>query len=83
MPKENWSPLIVGYFGERKETDRWQPAIGAPKQYAYVVQEGGGRFWAGFEDGGVWQARSPLGPWRLQGLDEQTVTDLVYEFRSG
>jgi photosystem II stability/assembly factor-like uncharacterized protein len=60
-------------------TERWQPAIGAPGRYAYVVQEAGGRFWAGFEAGGVWQARSPIGPWTAMGLDAQTVTDLVYD----
>ncbi len=68
-----------GLYWRTRGADRWQPAIGAPKQYAYVVQEGGGRFWAGFEDGGVWQARSPLGPWTSDGLEEQTVTDLVYD----
>lgn len=55
----------------------WQPVAGPPQTFAYVVARANGRFYAGFEGEGVWQAAAPTGPWQPAGLAAASVVDLL------
>lgn len=57
----------------------WQPVVGGPAAFAYVVMAAGDRFYAGFEAAGVWSAADLAGFWQPAGLTDRTVLDLVYE----
>lgn len=61
----------------------WRPVAGAPEAFAYAVVPANGRFYAGFEGEGLWQASDPTGPWQPTGLDAASVADLLAVSPSG
>jgi photosystem II stability/assembly factor-like uncharacterized protein len=72
-----------GLFWRPKDRPDWEAVSDAPAGYSYVVAHHNNRFYAGFEEKGLWSAATPTGPWQPVGLSGLTLLDLAFGSKSG
>jgi hypothetical protein len=75
-PHGDLAATAAGLVWRAGEQTAWQPVEGAPEGMAYTLAQAG-KFYAGFEAEGLWQAPALSGPWQRTTLSTTTVTDLV------